>query len=183
MSVLRLPPLLVSASRPSTTRSRNEGAESVMPTLANAMPPDLRKNLRFIFSPLLPLKLWRAQNQSDDLRQRIRPVQLFHQRLSRRRGEFSGKDRFDCLIDHLVFVRARTRDFRQIDFRALHTVRRQRESEVHSFEQSAGVHPRLGSVGITVWSLKTVKRFAHARDPLVRSRPAVRVGAKSPNRA
>src|SRR5258705_4173620 len=88
ISVLRLPPVIAFSVSPAIARSRNAGADNDTPTLASAMPPDLRKNLRFMFlTPLadsdlpdlrseisnrsLPLKLRRSQDQSHHLRNRI----------------------------------------------------------------------------------------------------------------
>src|SRR5688500_1222594 len=88
---LRRPPAAF-ASRPITTRSRNDGAESDMPKLAIAILPDFRKTLRFITSLLLPLKLRRAQYQSHDLCDRISRVHLFNQRLPGGSGHFYSEN-------------------------------------------------------------------------------------------
>src|SRR5918912_747806 len=64
MRTLRRPPLLTPCA--SAARRRNDGTICIAPTLASATPPDLRKNLLFIFTPSLPLKFGRAQNQADD---------------------------------------------------------------------------------------------------------------------
>src|SRR5258705_9695505 len=83
ISVLRLPPVIELSVSPAIARSRNAGADNDTLTLAIAMPPDLRKNLRFTFlTPLtdlrseissrsLPLKLRRSQDQSHNFRNRI----------------------------------------------------------------------------------------------------------------
>src|SRR5258705_13748381 len=94
ISVLRLPPVIEFSDSPAIARSRNAGADKDTPTLASAMVPDLRKNLRFMFQTLsrsalrsvrsqisdlrseisnrsLPLKLRRPQDQSHHLRKRI----------------------------------------------------------------------------------------------------------------
>ncbi len=108
IKVLRRPPVMGSRAWASKARWRNDGAESETPMLASAMLPDLMKNLLFMLVPqfrvsgfefrvsssvaceletrnskletfLLPLKLRRTQNQSDDLRHRIRDAR-FHAR-------------------------------------------------------------------------------------------------------
>src|ERR1044072_57832 len=183
MSVLRLPPLIALRSWARIARCKNPGAESDMPTLANAMPPDFRKNLRFINVPLLPLKLRRAQNHADNFRRRIVRVclvDLFQQRLARRRGDVARQKQFERLVNQLRLVlRA---EFREIDPCAGNAIARERETEVHALEQCARVHPILGGVGITVRRLKAVKRLAHARDPLMSSWSTIRVRAESSDR-
>src|SRR5689334_8162021 len=102
MSVLRRPPVTPLRSWAMIARWRKPGAESVMPTLANAMPPDFRKNLRFINLPLLPLKLGRAENHADNLRRRVSCVclvDLFHQRLARRCRDVAGDEQFERFVN------------------------------------------------------------------------------------
>src|SRR5678815_4199225 len=73
INVLRRPLLAV---WPRIVRSRNPGAESPAPTLANATLPDLRKNLRFIFISLLPLKLRSPQDETDCFSHRVVHVRV-----------------------------------------------------------------------------------------------------------
>src|SRR4030095_15359441 len=91
MSVLRRPPVTALETPPKTARCKNVGADSETPILAKAIPPDLRKNLRFIYnlSRLLPLKLWCTEYQSHNLCKWIVDVCLHPGALSLQRAWFT----------------------------------------------------------------------------------------------
>src|SRR6476646_1592202 len=114
-----------------TARWRKPGAESDMPMLANAMLPDLRKNLRFITAPLLPLKLRRAENHPHNLRRRItriRLVDLLHQRLACPGRDVARDEQLQRLVDQFRLVLCR--EFCEIDARARNAIACERETEV-----------------------------------------------------
>src|SRR5690242_21639009 len=109
-----------------------------MPMLASAMLPDLRKNLRFINAPLLPLKLRRAENHPDDLRGRITRVcfvDLLHQRLSRPSRDIAGDEQLQRLVDQFRLVLRR--EFCEIDARTRNAIARERVNEDHALETRA----------------------------------------------
>src|SRR5690242_20989002 len=120
-----------------------------MPMLASAMLPDLRKNLRFINAPLLPLKLRRAENHSDDLRGRITRVcfvDLLHQRLSRPSRDIAGDEQLQRLVDQFRLVLRG--ELCEIDARARNTIACECKTKVHALEQRARVYPILRGIGI-----------------------------------
>src|SRR5258708_22037117 len=75
ISVLRLPPVIELSVSAAIARSRNAGADNDTLTLASAMPPDLRKNLRFMFlTPLADLDLPDLRSEISNLRSEIQIV-------------------------------------------------------------------------------------------------------------